>query len=740
MSLYGEKKAPADEAPTAQIAAVPADSGRPGPTRAVPRQVPRGPSPSDAPTDPAGLAAMPRRPATSASSTPSPFGQRPSGSSPFTPSPSAQPPSAPTFASPAGFGQGAGPGSVHGPGGSSASGTYGSAAGGQSTTYGSAADAPTATFGVVSGGSSTGDGSRPGGGGPPKGEPLGPPTGGGRRRGARRMILAGGIAVALVAVGGGTAGYAYAGEVPRGTTVLGLDLGGKTRAEATSALHAEMARRGETFSNPVQVRIGDRSGEVVPADVGLTVDVDATVAASAASDPTPIGRLFGSHTVEPVVTVDPERLDAALRGIIGKDGKKMTMPAITFDGTTRKPTYPKPGIDLVAEQSAQAVRDNWLTGEPVEVPLAETHPVTTAEEVDRLVAELAKPAVAAPVTVTTDRGEFTVPTTAIAKSLILKADKTGKIEPKVDDKKLRAALADQLPRVEVKPKEATMSIAGGTPKVIASSGGQQVDTAALGRDLLGVLPKADGRGVKGTMKAIAPKTTTEDLAGLGIKEQISTFTTDFTGGLSDPRSQNIVLAAKEVDGTLVKPGETFSLNGHTGERGYAQGYKDAPVILDGKLVPGVGGGISQFTTTLFNATYYAGLEDVEHKPHSYYFSRYPAVIESTIFYPNLDFKFRNNTSHGVLLDTSWTSSSITVSVWSTKIWEKVSTEWGPRRDTTNPKLVRLDPGPDCIATSGIPGFSQDAFRIFRKDGKEVKREKFSWTYQAEPRFVCAKKP
>ena len=199
-------------------------------------------------------------------------------------------------------------------------------------------------------------------------------------------------------------------------------------------------------------------------------------------------------------------------------------------------------------------------------------------------------------------------------------------------------------------------------------------------------------------------------------------------------------AAKDVDGTIVKPGETFSLNGHTGERGYDQGYQDAPTIVDGKLVPGVGGGVSQFTTTLFNATYYAGLEDVEHKPHSYYFSRYPAVIESTIYYPDLDFKFRNNTPHGVLIDTSYTSSTITVSIWSTKIYDSVKTEYGPRRNITQPKTVHLEAGPDCIEAAGSEGFAQDAYRVITKDGKVIKREKFSWTYQAEPRFICGPKP
>ena len=93
--------------------------------------------------------------------------------------------------------------------------------------------------------------------------------------------------------------------------------------------------------------------------------------------------------------------------------------------------------------------------------------------------------------------------------------------------------------------------------------------------------------------------------------------------------------------------------------------------------------MSQFTTTLFNAMYYAGLEDVFHQPHSYYFTRYPSVIEATIFYPSLDLKFRNDSPHSVLIDTSYTDTSITVTFWGTKRYD-ITTEWGPRRNVTSP--------------------------------------------------------
>ncbi|OZV72795.1 vanomycin resistance protein VanB [Micromonospora echinospora] len=569
-------------------------------------------------------------------------------------------------------------------------------------------------------------------------EPTGPapdpsaPRGGRRRR----VVLAAGMATVLLAAGAGAGGYAYAGEVPRGTTVLGTEVGGKSRADAARALRAELDRRAVTLAAPVPVRIGDRTTEIMPADVGLTVDVEATVAAAVEAQAAPLSRLFGSRTVEPVVTVDPARLETVLEAAVGPQGRKMTMPKITYSGTTPKKVHPKPALTVDAQASAEALRRNWLGAEPVTVPLVEKHPATTAEEVDRLVAELAAPAVAAPVKLTTQKGSVTIPASAIARSLSFPADKTGKLTPKLDVKKLRTALGDKLAAIEVEPRDASMTLAGGTPKAVPSRPGQRLDDDALGRDLLAVLPKADGRTVDGVLKPVEAKLTTEKVTQLGIKEKVSSFTTHFTGGLSSARSKNIVQIAKDVDGTVVQPGETFSLNGHTGERGYKQGYHDAPVILDGKLVPGVGGGTSQFTTTLFNAIYYAGLEDVEHKPHSYWFSRYPAVIESTIFYPNLDFKFRNNTPYGVMIDTSYTSSSVTVAIWGTKIYDSVKTEYSPRRNITRPKVIHLEPGPSCIATNGINGFTQDAYRIIRKDGEVVKREKFTWTYQAEPRFVC----
>ncbi|GIE75587.1 vanomycin resistance protein VanB [Actinoplanes philippinensis] len=564
--------------------------------------------------------------------------------------------------------------------------------------------------------------------GPPPAEAPAPPAA--PRRG-RRVLIAGLTAVALAAAAGGAARYALAGDVPRGVTVLGLDLGGLARAEAAAALRAHLAADPRATA-AVQVRVEGRGATLKPADIGLVVDVDATVDAAARGGPS----LFRERAVAPVIAVDAELLDAALRKAVGKVGTAMKAPAVTFTGLTPTAVHPRPGRGLDPRHSAEAVRAGWLTGAPVDVPLVELHAATTAEQVDRIVETIARPAVAAPLTVTSERGTLTIPPAAIAKSLVLTADRAGLIEPRFDPGKLRAAVAPALATIEVAARDATFTFTGGRPKIVAGAEGRGLDLAALAPQLLTAATGADGRTVAASLTAAAPATSAADLEKLGVKEKVSTFTTKFTGGLSSSRSQNIVTAAKQVRGALVLPGKTFSLNKHTGERGYRQGYKDAPVIVGGHLQPGVGGGVSQFTTTLFNASYYAGLEDVEHKPHSYYFDRYPAVIESTIFWPDLDFKFKNDSPYGVLIDTAWTSDSITVSMWSTKVWDKVTTEWSARRNITSPPTITKPDGPDCISTGGLIGFTQDAWRLFHSGGKVVKREKFTWKYDPEPRFVC----
>jgi hypothetical protein len=146
---------------------------------------------------------------------------------------------------------------------------------------------------------------------------------------------------------------------------------------------------------------------------------------------------------------------------------------------------------------------------------------------------------------------------------------------------------------------------------------------------------------------------------------IGTFTTYYPAGQS--RVTNIHLIADAADGAVVMPGETWSLNEHVGQRTTAKGYVAAGAIINGELYccdhpANIGGGTSQFATTLYNAVFFAGLDDVDHHPHSIYFSRYPLGREATLGWPGPDVKFRNDTLIPVTIDTSHTSTSVTVRI------------------------------------------------------------------------------
>ncbi len=560
---------------------------------------------------------------------------------------------------------------------------------------------------------------------PPAPAPPPPKT----RRPGRKGLVALGL-VALLTVGAGAAGaYVTVGDIPRGTEVLGLHLGALTRAEAEKELGALVATRA---TEPARVRLAGKEVTVKPGAVGLTVDVPATVETAADSGL----RFFQTKNITPVVRVDRSELEAVLRAQVTAEQITMRRPAIAFRGLTPVAAYPQPGLDLDGGLAADRIRAAWPTGQVADVPLTPRTPVTTKEQVDALITDLAKPAVAAPVTVTVGAKSFRLTPAAIAEGLVFRSDTTGKVTPAIDAARLRAAGATEFAKVETPAKPATIRVRDGKPQIVAGTPGRLVDVAALAPQLLTVLATPSPRAVTGVLAPGGADLGAAEVAKLGIKEQVSTFTTYFTGGRRSPRSQNIITVAKAVDGAVVRPGATFSLNGHTGDRNYAKGYQDAPVIVNGVLEPGVAGGASQFTTTLFNAAYYAGLEDVEHKPHSFYFSRYPAVIESTIFYPTLDLKFKNTTPYGILIHTATTGRSVTVTMWSTKVYDSVKTVYGPKRNRTSPPTVHRPAGPKCISSSGLPGFTQDAWRVIRKDGQEVEREKFSWRYDPEPRFVC----
>jgi vancomycin resistance protein YoaR len=188
---------------------------------------------------------------------------------------------------------------------------------------------------------------------------------------------------------------------------------------------------------------------------------------------------------------------------------------------------------------------------------------------------------------------------------------------------------------------------------------------------------------------------------------------------------------------VVKPGETFSLNTFTGPRGTAQGYVPAGVIEGGKFTTAVGGGISQFATTMFNAEFFSGVQDIHHQPHSYWISRYPAGREATVFDGLIDLVWKNDAATGIYIQTAWTPSSITVTFWGTKHYDIESVS-GDRTNVVQPAVQNNPDDGTCKPQAGMEGFDIAVTRVFKDphSGAVLRKQDFHTHYKAEPVIHC----
>ena len=150
------------------------------------------------------------------------------------------------------------------------------------------------------------------------------------------------------------------------------------------------------------------------------------------------------------------------------------------------------------------------------------------------------------------------------------------------------------------------------------------------------------------LKVLYPKVTTNMIGTDAFPDLLSTYSTKYAVSNKN-RTTNLILAANKINGTVIMPGETFSYNKVVGERTIAAGYKEAPIYVNGEVVDGLGGGICQITSTLYNAVVYANLEIVERSNHQFVPSYVTASRDATVVYGSIDFKFKNNRDYPIKL-------------------------------------------------------------------------------------------
>ena len=196
-----------------------------------------------------------------------------------------------------------------------------------------------------------------------------------------------------------------------------------------------------------------------------------------------------------------------------------------------------------------------------------------------------------------------------------------------------------------------------------------------------------------------------------------------------------------VDQKLIAPDATFSFNKTTGERNAEKGFLVAPVIVNGELTTGLGGGVCQVSTTVFNAAFEAGLPITARTNHALYISHYPQGRDATVNYPDVDLKFVNDTGNWLLLRTYVSSSSLTVGLYGTPVNRKVTSTATPLVAHGVPPVKKtidpsLKPGEKIVDDPGSPALSTSVTRdVYTSDGKLLYQNTWYSSYRALPKLV-----
>ncbi|MEV0682657.1 VanW family protein [Nocardia sp. NPDC050378] len=555
--------------------------------------------------------------------------------------------------------------------------------------------------------------------------------------GDQQLVKRIGIAVgAVFAVG--TAAYLAdlalnVGEVPRGVVVAGVEVGGMDQSEADAKLRSVLGPRAD---QPLPVRIGDVQASMVPSAAGLGIDWDATWDAVGGQPLNPVGRLvslFGTRDVPVSSTVDNAALDQQLSTFRTHDNPTVE-GTVRFENGAPVAVPPVPGRVLDIDGARSTITERWAEVSLLDLPVVAAPVEVRTEAVQAALRDIATPAVASPITLAAKDTRVALTPEQIASVLSFVPDGNGGLAPQIDNDAVIGLLGPQVVTTEIEPKDATFTVGAGKPTVVPAVVGEKIDWAKTLEKLPALLTQPGERAFEAVYQRIEPKLTTEAAEKLGINETIGEFT---TGGFSGPSGVNIRTVAAKVNGAVVKPGDTFSLNGFTGPRTAAEGYVESGIIDKGRPSTAVGGGISQFATTLYNAAYFAGMEDAGHTEHSYYISRYPAAREATVFDGAIDLAFRNNSEHGVFIQAVATGSDITVRLWGTKTVD-VESITGEKSKPTEPTEITLPKGKDCIASEGAPGFTISDTRVItdRKTGQQISRHTRTVKYDPIPIVKC----
>ncbi len=469
------------------------------------------------------------------------------------------------------------------------------------------------------------------------------------RRGAVLAVL--GIALIVLV------GLAFAGSparIAQGVEIAGIQVGGMTAQEARRTLEQRAAAASRS---PVVFTAGGETFRVTPRQLGIEADWAGAVALARRENNGfgPVRgfrrlhtRIFGEE-IAPRVTVFNGALEYQLDQIARAVDRPHVEASLRRRGLRIEVVPARRGQSLQRETvAAEIVRALGSFERRGQVPLTvagDTPKVTAAMLAPA--ARRARLALSAPVRLTHGETVWRLPRWRIAKLLSLPKDGGRNVAiAGTDADRWFAALAR---RVDRAPVDAGFAVSGGGVRVVPSKTGLGLDVPATARAIAAAAFSPTGRTAALAVSTTQPGRTTREAKAMGITGVVGSYTTTYGG--TPGRLHNVQLVSQLIDDTLIAPGKVFSFNQTTGERTPEKGFQSAPVIINGELQNGIGGGICQVSTTVFNAAYEAGLSIEERTNHALYISHYPLGRDATVNYPDLDLKFKNDTGRWLLLRT-----------------------------------------------------------------------------------------
>jgi vancomycin resistance protein YoaR len=557
-----------------------------------------------------------------------------------------------------------------------------------------------------------------------------------------------GILAALAALAATVLGLAFAGSPSRlagGVRIAGVDVGGRTPSQARAILQR---RADELAAVPVTFRVGSRSWELEPRHLGIRVDWGAAVDAVRRQGEGfgPLRglrrldlRFFGADVAPPT-----QVYDAALQYRLNQIAAAVDAPhrdaAIVLHGLSPVIVPGRTGR-ILDRHAAAATIVRALAGlqrEPVGLPVGFDPPKITAGDLTVTQAEV-RTALSAPLHLTLGSTRWLLRPRRIAQLLQLPAD--GRHALGVAGPGAAEWLTALAHRVDRSPVNADWSVSETGIRVIPDQPGYRLDVTRSARAVLraALVTAPELRTAKLIVQRVDADRSTGEARAMHITGLVASYQT-FYGGEPN-RIHNVQLVSHLVDKHVIAPGETFSFNGATGARTADKGFKEAPVIINGELQTGLGGGVCQVSTTVFNAAYEAGLPIVARTNHALYISHYPQGRDATVNYPDTDLKFVNDTGHWLLVRTWVGGSSLTVALYGTPVHRKVVSETGPLVVTGRPPMKKVpDPtmfvGEREVEEPGSPPRKTTVRRlVYDASGKLLHDTTFYSSYRGEPTVV-----